>query len=172
MTSSETHQSLLILKRPVFGLVLHHCRNILIKTPRSETLRSASRPLINLRRKRRTRRGRTRRGRTRHVGLPSHVRLCNRFHIMSSPAWCKAPSPPRCVRACANVRACVREPDEREWLDVASKQRWCGLTAKHRLPPPLSPSRCLSCGLTGLDDVRIFFSFFFFLRRCDKWLFG
>lgn len=33
ISSSDTHQSLLILKRPVFGLVLHHCCNILNKTP-------------------------------------------------------------------------------------------------------------------------------------------
>lgn len=37
----ETHQSLLVLERPVFGLVFHHCGNILIKDPHKKEIQDS-----------------------------------------------------------------------------------------------------------------------------------
>lgn len=80
VSSSQTHQSLLILERPVLGLVLHHCRNLShppqkCETPPDPRLPGTARPAppISLRRCWTTRR-------------PSHVqRVRNRSLNASSP---------------------------------------------------------------------------------------
>lgn len=131
ITSSETHQSLLILKGPVFRLVLHHCRNI--PTEHSE-LQAAGCLICGLRR----------------LG----VALCHHIYGVCVASFLSR----NLLHDAKRIRAC--SPDERTAAGCRLSPRSgavCGRAAKHHLPPPPPPPRGYVSPVTGLHDVLCYF---------------
>lgn len=133
VTSSETHQSLLVLERPVFGLVLHHCGNILIKDPHKKEIRDSQESPAN----------QSAEEEEEDCVLPPAISCAESNRFLYRKTSCM-------------VQSEVGAPDREPRPAVASQQRWWGWTA---YTASLLHSHCAAaavCLSLDLLDLRMF----------------
>lgn len=142
VTSSETHQSLLVLERPVFGLVLHHCGNILIKDPHKKEIRDSQESPAN----------QSAEEEEEDCVLPPAISCAESNRFLYRKTSCM-------------VQSEVGAPDREPRPAVASQQRWWGWTA---YTASLLHSHCAAaavCLSLDLLDLRMF-AFYCFIFSC------
>lgn len=141
----ETHQSLLVLKRPVFGLVLHHCGNIPIEDPHKKEIRDSQESPAN--------QSVEEEEEEEDSVLPPAISCAESNRFLYRKTSCM-------------VQSEVGAPDWEPRPAVASQQRWWGWTAYtasllHSHCAAAAAAVCLSLDLLDLRMFAFYSALFF-----------